>query len=112
MSSTVQSKGTIDCDVSLTDAQFNDAYRGTIFLLKVPWLLIELTLVMKLPKGVTASKALMGITGSATAGATHHCGRILDPGVDAFSAVQSQGTGDYVVSLTDAHLVTAIATDH
>ena len=55
---------------------------------------------MKLPRGVTESKGLIVITGLVTAIATDHCVRILNSGVDAFSAVQSKGTGNYVVGLT------------
>jgi hypothetical protein len=40
----------------LTRAQVNDAYRYVAWLQKVPWFLIELLVVMKLPKGVTGAK--------------------------------------------------------
>ena len=66
------------------------------------WLLIDLISVMKLPRGVTVSKGLNVITGFVTAIATYHYARILISRVDAFPVVQSKGTGDYVVSLTDA----------
>merc|ERR1712048_809939 len=46
-----------DYDVTLTGAPFNDAYRYVDWLLTVPLLLIELILVMKLPKNVTVELA-------------------------------------------------------
>ena len=68
----------------------------------MPWLLIELILVMKLPRGGTVSKSLFASTGLMTAIATYHYGRIINSWVDGFPAVQSKGTGDYVGSLTGA----------
>ena len=55
----------------------------------MPWLLIEVILVMKLPRGVTVSKGLIAITGLVTAIATYHVVRILNSRVDAFPAMQS-----------------------
>jgi bacteriorhodopsin len=92
----VQSKGTGDYVVSLTGAQFIDIYRYVGWLQKVPWLLIELILVMKLPRGVTVSKGLIVITGLVTAIATYHCVRILNSWVDAIPAVQSKETRFFV----------------
>ena len=70
-------------------------------------LLIEQISVMKLPRGVTESKGLNVITGLVTAIATYHYGRILNSWVHAFPAVQSKGTGDYVVSLKGAQFYDA-----
>jgi bacteriorhodopsin len=57
--SVVQSNGAGgDYVVSLTGAPFNDAYRYVDWLLTVPLLLIELILVMKLPKAETVSKSV------------------------------------------------------
>ena len=90
--------------MSLTGAQVNDAFRYVVWLQKVLWLLIELILVMKLPRGVTETKGLIVMTGLVTAIVTYHYVRILNSGVDAFSAVQSKGAGNYVVSLTGAQV--------
>ncbi len=70
----------------------------------MPWLLIELILVMKLPRGVTVTEGLIVITGLVKAAATYYCVRILNSRVDFFPAAQPKGTGDYVVSLTGAQL--------
>ena len=56
--SVVQSNGVGDYTVSLTGAPFNDAYRYVDWLLTVPLLLVELILVMKLPKVETVSKSV------------------------------------------------------
>ena len=56
--SVVQLNGAGDYVVSLTGAPFNDAYRYVDWLLTVPLLLIELILVMKLPRGETVSRVL------------------------------------------------------
>ncbi len=71
-------------------------------VLPVPWLLFELILVMKLPRGVTESKGLSVMTGLVT---TYHYVRILNSGVDGFSAVQSKGAGDDVESSTGAQFI-------
>jgi hypothetical protein len=65
--SAVQSKGAGNYVASLTGAQVNDAFRYGFLLQKVPWLLIELFLVMKLPRGATVSKGRGVITGLVTA---------------------------------------------
>ena len=59
-------------------------------------------MLVKLPRSMTVPKGLNVITGSVTAIATYHSGRTLNSWVDVFPAVQSKGTGDYVVSLTGA----------
>ena len=103
----LQAKGTGDYVASRTGAQFNDAYRYVVWWQKAPWHLIELISVMKLPKGVMESKGLIIITGLVSTIAICHYVRILNSGVDASSAVQSKGAGNYVVSLTGAQVKVA-----
>ena len=100
----MQSEGTGDYVASRTGAQFNDVYRYVVWWQKVPWHLIELISVMKLPRGVMESKGLIVITGLMSAIAMCQYVRILNSGVDAFSAVQSKGAGNYVESLTGAQV--------
>ena len=68
----------------------------------MPWLLIELILVMKLPRRLTVSKGRNVMTGLVTAIVTYHCVRIFNFWVDAIPALQSKRTGDYVASRTGA----------
>ena len=103
----VQPKGTGDYVVSLTGAQSIDIYRYVGWLQKVPWLLIELILVMKLPRGETVSQGRGVITGLVIAIVTYHCVRIFNLWVDAISALQSEGTGDYVANRTGTQVYDA-----
>jgi len=52
---TVSNQGTGDYQVALSGEPFNDAYRYVDWLLTVPLLLIELILVMKLPRDETVA---------------------------------------------------------
>ena len=57
---------------------------------------------LQLPNLAKGYRTALVITGLVTAIATYHYVRIFNSWVDAFSVVQSNGTGDYVVSLTGA----------
>ncbi len=100
----LQSEGTGDYVASRTGAQCNDAYRYVVWWQKAPWHLIELISVMKLTRVVMESKGLIVIAGLMSAIAICHYLRILNSGVDAYSAVQSKGASNYVVSLTGAQV--------
>merc|ERR1712137_1398087 len=67
-----------DYQVTLTGAPFNDAYRYVDWLLTVPLLLIELILVMKLPKDVTVDLAWKLGVASAVMVALGYPGEIQD----------------------------------
>ena len=54
-----------------------------------------------------ASKSVVVITGVVAAIARYHYVRILNSSVDAFSAVQLEGTGDYVVDMRGAQFYDA-----
>merc|ERR1711868_121909 len=64
--------------VALTGAPFNDAYRYVDWLLTVPLLLIELILVMKLPKNQTVDLAWKLGVASAVMVALGYPGEIRD----------------------------------
>merc|ERR1712196_475972 len=70
--------GTGPYQVSLTGAPFNDAYRYVDWLLTVPLLLIELILVMKLPKDETVSLSWKLGVASAVMVALGYPGEIQD----------------------------------
>merc|ERR1712211_219583 len=67
-----------DYHVTLTGAPFNDAYRYVDWLLTVPLLLIELILVMKLPKNQTVDLAWKLGVASAVMVALGYPGEIQD----------------------------------
>ncbi len=95
-----------DYVMSLKGAQFSDAWPYSVWLLQVPSLLIELNLLY-LSRGVSVPKSAIVITAVVTAIATYHRVRIPNSWVDAFLAVQSQRTGDYVASLKCAQFYAA-----
>jgi len=76
--SVVESKAVGDYVVTLTGNPFNDAYRYVDWLLTVPLLLIELILVMKLPKDETVSKSVQLGLASAIMVALGYPGEIQD----------------------------------
>ena len=57
---------------------------------------------LQLPNVTKGYRTALIITGLVTAIATYHYVRIFNSWVDAFSVVQSNGVGDYAVSLTGA----------